>query len=45
MLYSSSEKALKGKLKGIQIEMQCNDGTDLELSNLQKKCLERDYDA
>ena len=44
MLYSSSVRALKQKLKGIQIELQCNDDNDLSQGNLLQKCLERGYD-
>lgn len=44
MLYSSSVRALKTRLPGIHIEMQCNDDSDLAQSNLLQRCLERGYD-
>ncbi|KAK3103340.1 hypothetical protein FSP39_018604, partial [Pinctada imbricata] len=44
MLYSSSVKALKQKLNGIHIEMQCNDECDLAQSEILQKCTERGYD-
>ncbi|KAL5009286.1 hypothetical protein ScPMuIL_014867 [Solemya velum] len=41
MLYTSSMKALKNKLVGIHVEVQCNDESDLALSHVLEKCTER----
>jgi hypothetical protein len=41
MVYSSSVKALKQKLIGVHVDIQCNDETDLALSHILDKCTAR----
>lgn len=41
MIYSSSVKALKQKLEGVYVDIQCNDETDLALSHILDKCTAR----
>ncbi|KAJ8309054.1 hypothetical protein KUTeg_013928 [Tegillarca granosa] len=41
MLYTSSLKALKNKLKGFHVEIQCNDHEDLALSHVLEKCQDK----
>lgn len=41
MLYSSSKQAFRGKLKGIGLDLQGNDFSDLEVGEVITKCCER----
>ncbi|XP_060082463.1 uncharacterized protein LOC132561783 isoform X1 [Ylistrum balloti] len=41
MLYASSLKELKMKLKGIQTDIQAKDDDDLSLANVHEKCSDR----
>lgn len=41
MVYSCSVKALKQKLVGVHVDIQCNDATDLALSHVLEKCTAR----
>ncbi|XP_021368705.1 cofilin-like isoform X2 [Mizuhopecten yessoensis] len=41
MLYSSSLKELKSKLKGVHTEIQANDEDDLALSNVLDRCTDK----
>ncbi|KAK6181168.1 hypothetical protein SNE40_009088 [Patella caerulea] len=38
MLYSTSKAAFRLRLKGITTEMQCNDDSDLAVSNVLERC-------
>ncbi|KAK3578705.1 hypothetical protein CHS0354_008563 [Potamilus streckersoni] len=41
MIYASSLKALKNKLRGIQVEVQCNDAEDLRHEEVIEKCKDK----
>lgn len=41
MLYTSSKNAFRQKLKGISVDMQVNDYSDLEIDEVVTKCCER----
>lgn len=41
MLYSSSKQALRNQMRGIHAEIQCNDDTDLAMSNVLERCMRK----
>lgn len=41
MLYASSKQALRNNMRGIQAEIQCNDDTDLAMSNILQRIMRK----
>ncbi|XP_041355163.1 cofilin-like [Gigantopelta aegis] len=41
MLYSSSKQAFLRKLQGMRVIIQCNDDTDLAMSNVLDRCISK----